>query len=189
MKNWILLLAFMVSVATAVQAQKADPTLKETLQWMQNTLASGSADLYISTSDGGAVEKRELRLPAAETCEVSLTYQTGPLEKNSYGVIAKPTFKLTQKFNLKDIDPSKIEAGQPTKDGKPADIVGPFVIFTATATNNAQLISGATGVHPDSLLHYSTESLTLEIPYPYSERFTKAFKHAVALCGGRRSAF
>jgi hypothetical protein len=58
MKNWILLLAFILSVATAVQAQKEGPTLKETLQWMQNTLASGAGALYMSTSDDGAVEKR-----------------------------------------------------------------------------------------------------------------------------------
>jgi hypothetical protein len=189
MKNWILLLAFVLSVVAAVQAQKEGPTLKETLQWMQNTLASGAGDLYISTSEDGAVEKRELRLPEAETCEVSFTYQTGPLEKYSYGVIAKPTFKLVEKFNLKDIDPTTIEVGQPTKDGKPADIIGPFVIFVATTRNSAELISATSGVHPDSLLRFSTESLTFSFPYPYSERFTKAFKHGVALCGGRPSAF
>lgn len=189
MKNWILLLAFIFSITTAVQPQKGGPSLKETLQWMQNTLASGAGDLYISTGKDGAVEKREWKLPEAETCEVSFIYQTGPLEKSSYGVIAKPTFKLVEKFNLKDIDPTTIEVGQPTADGKPADMVGPFVIFLATTRNNAELISATTGVDPDSLFHYSTESLSFALPYPYSGRFTKAFRHAVALCGGRPSAF
>jgi len=189
MKNWIMLFAFILAIATAVQAQKQGPTLKETLQWMQNTLASGSGDLHVSASDDGSVEKRELRLAEAETCEISFAYQTGPLEKFSYGIISKPAFKLIQKFNLKDIDPTTIEVGQPTRDGKHADMLGPFALFSATTTDNAQLIFATAGVHPDSLLHYSTESLMFSIPYPYSERFTKAFKHAVALCGGKPSAF
>ena len=36
------------------------PGLKDTLQWMQNTLDSGAGSLYISTGKDGAVEKREL---------------------------------------------------------------------------------------------------------------------------------
>lgn len=176
--------------AFATLAQDS-PTLKDTLQWMQNTLDSGAGSLYMSKGNDGEVEKRELTMPDAKSCTVSFAYQTGPLEKYSYGIIAKPTFQLLQKFNLKDIDPTMIDLGKPTKDGKPADTLGPYVIFSATTRDNAKVISNITTLHPtpDTQESFTSDSLTFTLPYPYSERFTKAFKHAVALCGGKHSSF
>ena len=165
------------------------PTLKETLEWMQNTLDSDSGSLYMSQKDG-TTEKREVRLPDAKSCEVSFQYQTGPLENYSYGVIAKPSFKLIEKFNFKDIDPTTIQSGKPTKDGKPADIVGAYVFFSATTRDNAKLISNVRSVPPtEQTFTFTSDTLTFELPYPYANRFTKAFKHAVALCGGKASSF
>jgi hypothetical protein len=170
------------------------PSLKDTLQWMQNTLDSGAGSLYINTGKDGSVEKRELTMPDAKSCVVSFAYQTGPLEKNSYGIIDKPKFQQLEKFNLKDIDPTTVEAGKPihTKAGdKPADAMGPYVSFSATTRDNAKLISAFMTLHPapGAQESYTTESLIFELPYPYATRFTKAFKHAVLLCGGKPSSF
>jgi hypothetical protein len=170
------------------------PSLKDTLQWMQNTLESGAGSLYISTGKDGSVEKRELKMPDAKSCAVSFAYQTGPLEKNSYGIIDKPTLQQLEKFNLKDIDPTTIEAGKPihTKDGdKPADAMGPYVSFSAITRDNAKLISAFMTLHPalGAQESYTTEALIFELPYPYATRFTRAFKHAVLLCGGKPSSF
>ena len=169
------------------------PSLKDTLQWMQNTLDSGAGNLYVKTGKD-EIEKRELTMPDAKSCAVAFAYQTGPAEKNSYGIINKPTFQVLEKFNLKDIDPTTIESGKPvhTNAGdKPADILGPFVTFSATIRDNAKLISDFTTLHPTpgAQESFTSDSLTFELPYPYSERFTKAFKHAVTLCGGKASSF
>lgn len=117
----LLLLLF---IGTPIYSTLAQDTvsLKDTLQWMQNTLDSGGGSLYMLQKDG-STEKREVTMPDARSCEVSFQYQTGPDEKNSYGIITKPTFKLLEKFNFKDIDPTTIQSGKPTKDGKPADIL------------------------------------------------------------------
>ena len=185
--------ALLLTCAWATLAQDT-PTLKDTLQWMQNTLDSGAGSLYISTGKDGAVEKRETTMPDAKSCAVSFAYQTGPLEKNSYGIINKPTFQVLEKFNLKDIDPTTIESAKPihTNAGdKPADMMGPYVVFSATTRDNAKLISDFTTLHPapGTQESFTSDSLTFELPYPYSARFTKAFKHAVILCGGKASSF
>jgi hypothetical protein len=174
----------LVCVATYAFAQDT-PTLKETLEWMQNTLDSGGGSLYMNHKDA-STDKRELTMPDAKSCEVSFQYQTGLLENYSYGVIAKPTFKLIQRFNFKDIDPTTIQSGKPTKDGKPADTLGPYVIFFATTRNNAKLISN---IGTTTAQTFTSDSLTFQLPYPYADRFTKAFNHAVALCGGKTSSF
>jgi hypothetical protein len=176
----------LVSVATYAFAQQDTPTLKETLEWMQNTLDSGAGSLYMSQKDG-STEKREVTLPDAKSCEVSFQYQTGLLENYSYGIIKKPTFKVMERFNFKDIDPTTIESGEPTKDGKPADIIGSYVIFNATTRDNAKLISNNNGTTTTQT--FTSDSLIFELPYPYADRFTKAFKHAVTLCGGKASSF
>jgi hypothetical protein len=36
---------------------------------------------------------------------------------------------------------------------------------------------------------FTSDSLTFELPYPYADRFTKALKHAIVLCGGKPSSF
>jgi hypothetical protein len=180
---------FLVSSSAALAQDTV--SLKDTLQWMQNTLDSGAGSLYMSQKDG-STEKREVTMPDAKSCEISFQYQTGPAEKFSYGIITKPTFKLVEKLNFKDIDPTTIVVGKPTKDGKPADIMGPFVIFFATTRDNAKLISNFTTLYPVPVTQepsFTSDSLTFELPYPYAARFTKAFKHAVTLCGGKASSF
>ena len=177
----------LVCAAACALAQDT-PTLKTTLEWIQNTLDSGSGSLYMKQQDG-STEKRELTLPDAKSCEISFQYQTGPLENYSYGVIKKPTFKLLEKFNFKDIDPTTIESGKATGDG-PADILGPYVIFAATTKDNAKLISNIRTTYAgQTTQEFTSDSLIFELPYPYADRFTKAFKHAVALCGGKASSF
>lgn len=176
-------LALALCCACSVFAQ-GTPSLKDTLQWIHNTLESGAGSLYMSIGNDGEIEKRELTMVTAETCEVTFQYQTGPLEKNSFGVIATPTFQLVQKFNFRDIDPTIITAGKASKDGKPADTLGPYVIFTATARNNIKAIQNRS-----SGTDYTSDSLTFQLPYPYANRFTKAFKNAVVLCGGKASSF
>ncbi len=188
MKRTLLALIVLLIASTA-QAQ----SLKDTLQWMQNTLRSGGGSLYISLNADGATEKRELTMPSVTSCEVSFLYQTGPLEKGSFGVIAQPAYRLATRFNLRDIDPTTVTAAtdgvKPTD--MPADIVGPYTIFSATTRDSAESISHVVTLYPApvTLESYTTDSLIFELPYPYAERFTKAFKHAVTLCGGKPSTF
>ena len=188
-----LVIAGLVLVCAATYTlAEGTPTLKETLEWMQNTLESGSGSLYMNQKDG-STQKRELTLPDAKSCEISFQYQTGPVENDSFGIITKPTFKLIEKLNFKDIDPTTIQSGKPahTRAGdQPADILGPYVIFFATTRDNAKLISNVSTTYPVPITQtFASDSLTFQIPYPYADRFTKAFKHAVALCGGKASSF
>ena len=133
-------------------------------------------------------------MPDAKSCSVSFAYQTGPLEKNSYKIIDKPAFQLLEKFNLKDIDPKTIEAGKPlhaNAGDMPADTMGPYAAFSATTRDNAKVISNFTILNPTVTQgpSYTSDSLIFNLPYPYAARFTKAFKHAVTLCGGKPSSF
>jgi hypothetical protein len=186
----LTIVAGLALICAASAFAQNTPSLKDTLLWMRNTLDSGAGSLYMSQKDG-STEKREWTMPGAQSCDVGFSYQTGILTPNSFGIIKNPTYKLVEKLNLKDIDPTTISSGKPPSDGGLADIIGPYVIFSATTRDSAKVISGVATLYPAPVTEepFTGDSLIFEMPYPYSDRFTKAFKHAVMLCGGKPSIF
>jgi len=142
------------------------PTLAATLAWMHNTLDSGLGDT--ATTD----EVRQNRMSSA-SCDVTFVYQT---VKDS-----KTTYRNSNTFNLKSIDSTSIAV---TSSGH--DILGKKSIVTFNTTDNAKLINLHIPSDPDGT---PTDSLLIELPSDYANRFVKAFRRAVILCGGRPSTF
>jgi hypothetical protein len=142
------------------------PTLAETLAWMHNTLDSGLGDT--ATKD----EVRQNRMSFA-SCDVTFVYQ---VVKES-----KTTYRNSNTFNLKGIDPTSI-----TETPGGHDILAKTSIVTFNTTDNSKLITLRLPSDPDGT---PTDSLLIDFPSDYATRFVKAFKRAVILCGGKQSNF
>jgi|ERR1039458_195164 hypothetical protein len=143
-------------------------TLAVTLAWMHNTLDSGLGDT--ATTD----EVRQNRM-SFTSCDVTFVYQTVK-DKDS-----KTTYRNSNAFNLKSIDPTSISV---TSGGH--DILAKTSIVTFNTTDNAKLINLRLPSDPDGT---STDSLLIDFPSDYANRFVKAFRRAVILCGGKQSTF
>lgn len=83
------------------------------------------------------------------------------------------TVESNDRFNLRDFDPNTISLQK---------IPGGNYLFTARTTNDELKIE-------DRAHEQKTNSVTFELDPDYGPRFTKAFKHAVELCGGKPSKF
>ena len=133
------------------------PSLKDTLQWMQDTSP------YEGIIGGSKVDSR---LTDFTGCYVHFTVKTDGI-----------SFPEEFSFNLSDMDPTTVRlifAG----DG----------IFTVTATNSRKRIFWYVGSDSD----YKRPQDDFDLRFRGFEdgtRFTKAFRHAVNLCGGKPSAF
>jgi hypothetical protein len=163
----LILLSPAVGFAQTTDSHKATkPTLAETLAWMHNTLDSGLGDT--ATKD----EVRQNRM-SFTSCDVTFVYQ---VVKES-----KTTYRNSNTFNLKGIDPTSIAA---TPGGY--DILAKTSIVTFNTTDNAKIINLRLPSDPDGT---PTDSLLIDFPSDYAARFVKAFTRAVILCGGKKSNF
>jgi hypothetical protein len=172
MKSASFILALMLLSPTVGFGQTTDshkatkPTLAETLAWMHNTLDSGLGDT--ATKD----EVRQNRM-SFTSCDVTFVYQ---VVKES-----KTTYRNSNTFNLKGIDPASIAA---TTGGH--DILAKTSIVTFNTTDNAKIINLRLPSDSDGT---PTDSLLIDFPSDYATRFVKAFRRAVILCGGKQSNF
>jgi hypothetical protein len=167
MKRLSSLAAVILMFVSAANAQN----LKDTVQWIQNSLNANQGNTFYGSE--GNLEKRILTVPSASSCEVTFEYKI--MSGN------KTTFKATDKLNLKDINPSTIRTVRAGKDS-----FGSTSLFFAETTNYADAITLQIGGDDYSV---QSSDLLFELPTAYAYRFEKAFKHAVALCGGKPSTF
>jgi hypothetical protein len=114
--RYLLLALLLISLSSSMRAQRSssNPTVKQDLEWMQNTLASGGGDLLLyyqppAVPIGAISEKRSLRLTSFKGCQVQITYTTYHLNEHEQPI--KETFHSEQRFNLSDIDSSYIDFG------------------------------------------------------------------------------
>ena len=106
MRTYRSLMAIVVLVASPAfaQSQRRDnPTVKETLRWMQTTLESGAGDYSVGH------EVRSVRLEDFVGCKVHFSYSTHQ-EPFANGEPApdKKTYRVDYFFGLGDIDPANI---------------------------------------------------------------------------------
>lgn len=168
--------------ASAMQAQtgQTNPSLADTLQWMQNTLNSEAGRMDVKT--GSSLEMRMWTMPEAASCKVTFEYQSGKA-----GVVSgfeTVGWRAIYKFDLKDIDPTSIRT-------MPAgsDVMGPKSVMFLRTRNDVASISYTLPLTLPDHSPFTTEWMVFEFGTPYAVRFVKAFKHAVSLCGGKASAF
>lgn len=155
---------------------RTSPEIVRTLRWMQNTLNNEEGKTLYMDQDGKDDTRVNL-MPEMDGCVVTFVY-----EKRSD---RKATYRVREHLNLADLDPTTISANAAS-----SDIIGAVSIVTAATTDSASAIIMFVGDRAATpAIGIPTTDLLWELPSPYATRFVKALKHAVVLCGGRKSAF
>ena len=157
-------------------APKTSPEIQKTLHWIQNTLRDEEGQTIYLNKDGKDDTRVNL-LPEVNGCEVTFVYAT----RSGW----KETYHTRQQVNLADLDPTSLKVDTVTHD-----VLGPVSIVTVYTTDKTPVIRQTTGDRSwqGSLTVPSTD-LLWELPSPYAERFVKALRQAITLCGGKASTF
>jgi S1-C subfamily serine protease len=182
---------------------KTSPEILKTLRWIQNTLQDSKGDIAFAKENGPS-GTRGILLPDVNGCEVTFAHTTF-VDGERLGADWKQTFHARQSINLSDLDPTSLKVDTFVNKG---DVLGP-----ANPDPDSDAILGDDAARTVSLVTvYTTDSvpavrekindrnwrgglplqsthLSWELPAPYGARFTKALKHAITLCGGKRSSF
>jgi S1-C subfamily serine protease len=178
-------LVFLLASPAFGQPQHRDnPTVKETLRWMQTSLESGSGDYWVGH------EVRSLRLNDFAGCRVHFSASTHqePFPSGEPAPDKKPT-RIDYFFELGDIDPANITFSK----GPSSNTEVPSFITIRTRNDEKKVTSRYSwlpevGAKPDdSSVIFAVEAFGSDNDYVV--RFARAFKHAVEACGGKPSFF
>jgi hypothetical protein len=176
----VLLLA---SLALAQSQRHDNPTVKETLRWIQTSLESGAGDYSVGH------EVRSVRLEDFAGCKAHFSYSTHqePYLNGELAPEPNKTYHLDYFFALGDIDPTKIAY---TK-GPPDRLDVPAFVTIRTRNDEKKITirfpweSRDDAKPSETSLIFSMDSFDND----YVVRFEKALKHAVEACGGKSSFF
>jgi hypothetical protein len=171
------------NAATTQDSGDQGDDLKETLSWMQTSLDSISNGGIVSLS----VPLRRVsstKLVEYSGCRVHFRHeikQVGNHLIDDSHIEVRILDSSEIVFNLGEIDPERISA-----EPYPYEDAGddPSRAFGAYSRNNEKKI-----IYTEGNQVYPAPSMTFPLSAEYAVRFTKAFKHAVAICGGKPSKF
>jgi hypothetical protein len=186
MTTYRIVVAFVVLLASAAFGQSRpqdNPTLKETLRWMQTSLEGGAGSYSVGH------EIRSVRLQSFVGCEVHFSYSEHqePYVNGEPAPEPNKTYHLDYLFALGDIDPTNItfSKGPRLRPDVPAFITIHTRNDEKKITTRLLGKSEADSKPDDTFLIFSLDSIDND----YVVRFAKAFKHAVEACGGKPSLF
>jgi hypothetical protein len=163
-------------------APKTSPEILKTLRWIQNTLKDDEGKTQYLGADRKSVDHINL-ITDLDGCQVTFVHETSEAEKDNR---EEETFHSRTQVNLGELDPTSL-----TSDVSSPDILGLPVstvrVHTTDKTASVSLAINDRGWEPPLVI--PTTDLLWELPSPYAERFVKALKHAITLCGGKSSSF
>lgn len=173
MRRFALFIFFLLFVAAA-SAQKGQPTLKETLEWMHNAFPDSQSVSEVRLGQTREFNFVDGKQGAPPSCVVTIV--------EHWSSNGKPKTRDTI-VDLSLIDPESIVWGT---DDTLIEGTGELTII---ATNDKKVIveklEGEKGDKP-----YLTERLFISfVGSDYAQRFAKAFKNAAVQCGGKTSTF
>jgi hypothetical protein len=198
---------FVICVSLAAVGQDKQPTLDETIKWMDQTFNGGHRGLFQQWDSKGKLMTEYTNSFTLNQCKITIEFQEpfGDAEetKNVW------TQSETLTFSLGDIDPTTVKViphdSKYMSDCTNKDEVAAFELscteqaeVTFSTRNEAPLINGSAhtvfpkikGPDHDSYPKGTQSSASLGMfDAVYGERFGKAFHHAVELCGGKPSIF
>jgi S1-C subfamily serine protease len=165
---------FLAVVSAYGQTQKSQPTLRETLGWIQGSL-NDYGNIEKQTAKG--TETRVLRLADFSGCRVHFIF--------TETLAGKQTFRVESSFDLGVVDPEQVlfhSHGITANDS---------VVFVAATQNAIEKISTKTsyGVGPLPAMEDRSALFIAYFYSPYGDDFTEAFTQAVKMCGGKPSMF
>jgi hypothetical protein len=195
------------SLPASLQAEDATPSLADTLAWMDSTynphtgeggsFGHGHKEIYTA----GTLFERQDETFKYNGCQLSLQYRddpNSPLFDQMYG-------EIIYTFDLHDIDPASItvrqfdsQAGGLSCDVSPTTMTCDIAEIALETRNQVPLIAESvhtTWPHLQGADHEASSSKKTFVTTffiddtKYAARFEKALRHAIALCGGKKSTF
>jgi hypothetical protein len=176
----IFIVLISLRLATFAWSQDKTPTLNDTLQFMQGTLSSYGF-LHSKSKD------QELVLKGDEPCSLyvdsQITYSMHSPQDGEYDI--------EYQFNLRNIDPSSVKVNVHERTQR-----NPIINVHLETTNNKDRVWASASKWKENpklpkILQLSASSaFDFEFRDPeHAEKFAKALRHAIELCGGKQSAF
>ena len=167
--------------AKAQTQHQNNPTLKETLRWMQTSLENGGGDYEVGH------EVRSVKLDDFDGCKVHFSASTHqePFMNGEPAPDKRPT-RIDYFFNLGDIDPTNLSFTR----GPRVNLSARSLITIHTRNDEKKIMSRYSWSEADSKPDDTFIIFALDaIENDYVDRFARAFKHAVETCGGKPSFF
>jgi len=190
------LIALYVLAASAAfaQSEAKSPTLSETLEWMKSTL--GPKGFVDSVRNGynkyeavpGKTSYTEtIKSFSHDGCRIKIVKIADTVDPVIGGEYVA---QYTDEFDLSDFDPRTVDSQ--SGDG---ELKGHVVTFSTT--NDKKLIrcssitlNGKDAGKPSPCVPATDDTEQLRFSSEnYTQRFSKALRHAITLCGGKRSTF
>ena len=166
--------AVLALIVTAAYAQNSQPTLKETLEWMHNAFPGSQSASGFRLGQTREFNFVEGKAGAPPSCIVTIV--------DHWKGDGKPKTRDTS-IDLSLIDPESIKwYTDDLLDKDTGDI-------TLVATNDKKIIVDTMENEKDDKPYYDERIFLSFIGPGYAQRFAKAFKSAVLLCGGKVSTF
>jgi hypothetical protein len=189
----------------ASSAQDGQPSLSETLAWMDSTFnpheggsfGYGVEDAYV----GEKLSKRRTETFTYDGCTMTLHIQDDP----NTPLYSEGYTSTLYTFNLRDIDPTSIKTWQQASqfyglscDLDPTHQTCDTEEMEFQTRNKEPLIDEETHAVFRKLKGSDRESSSKRKTFvirfffndvQYAGRFVSAFRHAVTLCGGKKSTF
>ena len=149
------------------------PSLKETLEWMHNAFPESEGMSAFKLGQTRELEYVDGKNNEPPSCTITLV--------DHWKVNGKPVKRDTI-IDLSLIDPESVQSYR-------EDLVEQGTgVMTFVATNDKKVIIEKTSGREDKPYLTHREFISF-IGTDYAERFVKAFKNAVILCGGKASTF
>jgi hypothetical protein len=181
---WMVVAITVASCWSSQSVAEDQPSLSETLAWMDstynphyNTGGSWGHNVFEAHNSDGKITVRRTSTFTYDGCQITLYSEDYPVGLDGIH------WTTIYRFNLRDLDPTAV-----TTDS--------MVEFRAH--NQEPLVKeDVHTVYPkrEGTEHETrSKGRTFFIVFymddiPYMERFAKAFRHAIALCGGKSSVF
>lgn len=164
------------SVATKVGQGAEGPSLEETVSWMRSFLEAHGNEWgqplgrsYEELQSNRLIMEDQIKDP----CFLVLQhYSSEPVQLHKD--LVTPSEKWADLFNLADIDPNAIR------------VVASHHVHFETHNNQEKIVEMVMGTPGEYDLNF--DNFIIDLP-ENAERFANALKHAVLLCGGKKSPF
>lgn len=166
--------AVLVLTATIVCAQKSQPSLKETFEWMHNAFPGSQSVSALRVGQTREFTFVQGKAGAPPSCVVTIAEHS------------RVDGKLSTRDTIIDlslIDPESIKWY--TDDTLFQDTG----VLTMVATNDKKIIVEKVEGETDDKPYLNERVFITFIGPNYAQRFANAFKNAVTLCGGKASTF
>jgi hypothetical protein len=190
----------------AQQTSQASPSLAETLEFINQALASdGGVRKYVRGNDGwnDSESRHNMSLISRGSCMITFNFAWDATTTLANGRYSSGAVTYSYALNLADIDPSSVNStpNEAGADQNASWAAWGYAVRMATRNLDKKIVRTTRGTATSNTTGQVTSQSQDSPEYPISNieidvsdgdiasRIAHALTHAVELCGGKKSAF